>query len=86
MLKIIDFGMCVEKKPGKKLRLKGWTRRYLPFNLRDSTNRRKMQEEDIMKIDLFSIGIIGLILFCKSHKRVENIMKMENSEDVVEVT
>jgi hypothetical protein len=39
-----------------------------------------------MKIDLFSIGIIGLILFCKSQERVENIKDMKNSENVVEVT
>ena len=36
MLKIIDFGMCVKKIPNEKMRLKGYTEPYLPFNLRIS--------------------------------------------------
>ena len=36
MLKIIDFGMCVKKIPNEKMRLKGYTESYLPFNLRIS--------------------------------------------------
>ena len=34
MLKIIDFGMCVKKIPNEKMKLKGFTEPYLPFNLR----------------------------------------------------
>lgn len=86
MLKIIDFGMCVEKIKGKKLRFKGGTERYLPFNLRDSDNRKDMSEKDIMKIDLFSIGMIGLRLFCKSLERIKNIENMKNSDNVKVVT
>ena len=41
---------------------------------------------DIQKIDLFSVGIIGLNLFCKSIQRIHEISEMENTEDVKKVT
>ncbi len=34
MLKLIDFGMCIKKNPNEKMKLKGFTKPYLPFNLR----------------------------------------------------
>ncbi len=35
MLKIIDFRMYVKIKNNKKMKLKGFTEPYLPFNLRN---------------------------------------------------
>ena len=34
-----------------------------------------------MKIDLFTVGMIGLNLFCKSEKRRIDIMMMKNPQD-----
>ena len=41
---------------------------------------------DIQKIDIFSVGIIGLNLFCKNLQRIYEISEMESMEDVKKVT